>query len=226
MKIYENTPKLGVKIRTLFCAWSSLLFWCVPSSGFVLMENAEIKLPKDIVVVDEKVDAGANDLLAAKTIKKNADGRMTYQVGDMVFIVRATNGMLSAFSGDKWPNGFVYFEYDVNVSSANKTAFTNGFTEWSSRAGVHFIEGRGDGNYIHVQDANENNSNLGMIGGQQTLNLVNWGWQFIIAHEIGHALGLEHEHCRSDRDNYVTINFGNIYADPLIQQQYYKNNSK
>ena len=40
----------------------------------------------------------------------------------------------------------------------------------------------------------------------------------IVMHEIGHAIGLVHEHQRPDRDDYVTIIESNI--DPGARSQY------
>lgn len=55
------------------------------------------------------------------------------------------------------------------------------------------------------------NSAVGMIGGGQKLNIGSGSRnRGTLTHEIGHALGLLHEHQRSDRDTCVTIVTANV----------------
>lgn len=40
--------------------------------------------------------------------------------------------------------------------------------------------------------------------------------QGVVTHEIGHAIGLIHEHQRADRDDYVTIDYDNVVSSNLF----------
>lgn len=53
---------------------------------------------------------------------------------------------------------------------------------------------------------------MGRDGGLQLLSLSAFGCmeRGIIQHELLHALGFYHEHTRSDRDQYVRINWENV----------------
>jgi hypothetical protein len=44
----------------------------------------------------------------------------------------------------------------------------------------------------------------------QRLQMFNWEWKYIIAHEIAHALGAGHEQNRPDRNQYVQIHLENM----------------
>ncbi len=52
------------------------------------------------------------------------------------------------------------------------------------------------------------------VGGYQDIWLADWcETKGTIHHEVFHALGFDHEHCRPDRDDYVTINWDLISKD-------------
>ena len=119
------------------------------------------------------------------------------------------------------------------VSQANQTAMLNQMAVIEAIANVDFQQCPNNncgatGNSIFIRDSTNdiirdsnnncvngaaNNSQIGMQGGQQSLNLVDWntpGAEFIPAHELLHALGFYHEHQRADRDTYVAIFCSNV----------------
>ena len=58
---------------------------------------------------------------------------------------------------------------------------------------------------------NRCNSNVGMVGpGSQPVNMDDKCALKEMQHELIHALGLEHEHQRPDRDRYVRIIYENV----------------
>lgn len=51
---------------------------------------------------------------------------------------------------------------------------------------------------------------VGRQGGPQTVWISGYCGTGSIVHEIGHALGLLHEHTRVDRDNFINVNLANV----------------
>jgi astacin (peptidase family M12A)/VCBS repeat protein len=143
-------------------------------------------------------------------------GRRFYELGDMRYAADAVE-IDGAFSGRIWPGGVVYYQFGTAVTAAHRQSWRAAAALWHAVARVSFVETTGSGNYVRVlESTTANDSFVGMIGGEQSMDIASWDNKFIIAHEVGHALGLIHEHSRPDRDTYVSVFWSNI--DP--GQQY------
>jgi hypothetical protein len=153
------------------------------------------------------------------------------QVGDMVFSrptiergrdqlagrapedpTRATSSPGTTF----WPGGNVYYQFDAGVSAPHREHFLDAAQEWTAFANLRFVARTVEANYITVKDVpglNGGNSFVGVRGGEQLLNIGSDAWnRKTLVHEIGHAIGFQHEHQRSDRDTFVTILTANIQS--------------
>ena len=115
--------------------------------------------------------------LAALPRKIDPEGRTYVEVDDMLFWVREGAGVESAFTGNRWTNGIVYYVFDAAVSSTNRQNWRDAAAAWSAVAPLTFTEGTGIGNYIYVQNGSGNNSYVGMIGGRQVMNIFSWTYR-------------------------------------------------
>jgi hypothetical protein len=150
--------------------------------------------------------------------------------GDMLLPEESVGQTAAAYQTNLWPSGIVRFEFDDNVTAANRTAMISAMGFWEAVANVQFLPRLGgELFFVHIQSSTGNNSQVGMIAGGQVINIVSWGSPYIIAHELGHCLGFIHEHQRGDRDSFVSITAGNVQGgfgnqvsllDPLVYGPY------
>jgi Astacin (Peptidase family M12A) len=128
--------------------------------------------------------------------------------------VRETGYQRGAYIAmNSWPGGEVWYEFDSNVTTTNRSTFRSAMDQWEAVSSVRFHHCSNNNcsdDYVHVQSSSGNNSAVGLQGGEQVINITSWNSVFRQAHELGHALGMWHEQSRDDRDDYVTINWDNI----------------
>lgn len=141
------------------------------------------------------------------------------------------SGSRSAVNTDfaaKWPWGKIPYVVSADIQGTNLNNVMYAIQVWNmAGTGVELVEGRGSGDYVEfVLTTNMSASSVGKVGGRQRIFLAPPKESTIIdfgnvLHEIGHTVGLFHEHARSDRDDYVTIDFNNIKRNQWHNYQKY-----
>jgi len=114
-----------------------------------------------------------------------------------------------------WPNDTIPFVFAPNTSGSQRIAMLAAMGEVTRKTRVKFVQRGLQQDYIYIQDSDRNSSFVGRIGGGQNVNIFNWNFEFIMVHELMHAVGIWHEQSASDRDNFVTIVPSNIQPDAL-----------
>jgi len=104
-----------------------------------------------------------------------------------------------------WPDGIVPYEFDPNVTAVNRTYAVEAMTEWEGVSCVDFVQRSTQTAYVYLQNAPRSYSQVGRVGGKQVIGLNRWDNRWKIVHELGHSLGLYHEHQSPDRNIYITI---------------------
>lgn len=86
-----------------------------------------------------------------------------------------------------------------------------------------FVERTNQRDYLFIVPLEGCYSYVGKIGGRQTLSLAgDCIADYIIWHEIMHAIGFEHEHQRPDRDNFIKVEYSNVIPGQLSELELYQ----
>ena len=124
------------------------------------------------------------------------------------------NGLSISYTKYLWPQvgGIYQVPYIETGSSSTLTSAINDFN--ADFAGlIQFVARSGQANYVNItvdgDGSTEGFSNVGMLGGEQTLECGSGCTLATWLHEMGHTVGLLHEHQRPDRGNYITLQLQN-----------------
>ncbi|MGL5819825.1 MAG: M12 family metallopeptidase [Phycicoccus sp.] len=119
-----------------------------------------------------------------------------------------------------WPGGVVPYEIDPTLP--NWCTVESALRAWhDARAPVRFVPWSGDSDaepdYVVFTPASWCAAASGRLGGRQEIQLDHDCRVGVVLHEMGHTVGMIHEHTRPDRDGYVTIGNLNIYGNARSQ---------
>ena len=210
-----DTPKLGEAFeerRRTFSNGEALTYWV--ADGMVV--EGDMILHDDVGALEAMLDA-YEQALQGGTLESQAMFAYPHCVTQIIVCFHYTN------SGRRWPDGRVYFDLEVlndNFSTDQRNVIEEAMAHIERETdgtitfeGVAEDERKAHPNRIEFKREVDAGcySRVGMVGGRQTLMLGS-GCVVLgtVIHELGHALGLLHEHQRPIRDNHIEVNTNNL----------------
>lgn len=112
----------------------------------------------------------------------------------------------------RWTDGVVPYEIRPGFTPADRQEIIDAISHWQDSTNIRFVRRTTQVNYVYFRPGSGCSSFVGMRGGAQAITLSSGCSKGNVIHEIGHAVGLWHEHTREDRDRHVRIRFENIRA--------------
>ncbi len=144
------------------------------------------------------------------------DGQRVFE-GDILLPAseeeRATvdRGTLSAgrsTSGYRWSDNTIPYRFESGLSATTQSKILAAMDHWEQNTSIRFVTRTTESDFVEFQTPSSSgtcSSQVGRMGGMQSVQAGSGCTTGNFIHEIGHAVGLWHEQTRADRGSFVTL---------------------
>jgi len=198
----------------------------------VLLKDGQYYLSDDIILNKAQLESldKYGDLVPANSNPLSAD-HTTHPATGMPLSLTQGNKAVGQYptSYNMW--AMVRYVYGPSLSTVQKDIMRLAIEHWEANSNIRFYNATGMPTvdptygfaYPYIEFVNGGNTNSSQIGRNanggrqelkiQTASFVYSGVVGAAIHELGHAIGLDHEHNSFDRDNYVNLNLNNVLPE-------------
>lgn len=201
----------------MFLSCGSILVSCQNDDILLSSVNEEIFNPDDPKYDENNYSFNTINLWGSEAAVVDKGDHYVFQ-GD-IFLAKEdldsvqTRG--AAILNRSWPNNKVYYSTEGITSQVYLNSIQKAIERIENGSYIDMEERNGQSDYIQFLSADlgrtiiGSSDYIGRKGGKQTLTMNEGYLNSVgtITHEICHHLGMFHEQCRTDRDNYIRINF-------------------
>lgn len=114
-----------------------------------------------------------------------------------------------------WPQGIIMYKF-IQSNPLRENLTKQVMTEYSKLCCVYFVESEQASLHISFDDG-RSFAHVGFKYNKIRVMNIGRDSEYVIFHEIGHVLGLIHEHQRPDRDQALTVHIQNVIPEKIGQ---------
>ena len=213
----KNTLLIGILSSTLFC---TSLF--ATEHNFISDGEGETYI-SGINIDDFKVNYEIlgelaffeGDILLGTTEEVEQRFEMHQNPTNKSLILRNENHL--------WKENTIIYSFHSGLSKKAKKIANKAIRHLKKHTSLSFVLRTNENaeqypDYVMISSSNKGcYSHIGRKGGKQLLNIGKGCRVGATIHEFGHTLGLFHEQSRSDRNEYIKINYANIQSGKRSQ---------